>query len=1221
MKKYHLLILMAVVPLRLCAARETESAVPVVRLLASPKLDGDASVWANVPEQAISDKDGKALFRLGYDAKNFYARVEVVDQSPLRNSAAQPQEMLKGGDAVAFYFGDGSGGGQRVLLARRNNEDEAYVYRPISKEKKPYVFLSPAGEAAFDYVAPLAGAKSKYQITGGGYVLEVAIPWKSLGLEPAGQIAFDLHVIFSDPAGTTNVGALWWHARGGPGLTVEDLPTEARLYPETWGVARFVDKAPALSPRTATAEGRAAGVPIELNLPRPGRVSVVVLDETGWIVRELVRAERCEKGLQRLEWDGRDRYGEPLPAGKYRWKAILFDGVGSRFVGSVGSSGRPPYRTPDGLGGIGGQHGDYKSLAADSVGIYMGGAGEEGPPAFRKIDPATGQALWKRSAGGFGLILAVATDEGKACLLNRTGKKGQSTVDLIRIDPQTGRDLGKGEQARTRTNVSPEAAIAGFAIAGERAWFSVPAENRIGGIDLGSGKALPDIAVPAPQGLCRLDAERLLVCSGKQVLALKDGKTTPLLAADLEAPRAVCVDADGNVYVSDLGASQQIKKFSQAGKLLSTWGRPGGKPADLVPYDPLAFEKVTGITVGPDGNLWLAEETKVPNRFVKLTTSGRWLEDFCGPVAYNTFGPDLDAPNTVYYNTGKPDSRFIQTRIDYEKYAANPLDPAACWQITAIHDLALGADGKTPNEAIAEVARNGYGHVIVFSGTNGRRYLFRPSKDNRGSAPPGAALWIWGKERWVPAAYLSRDQAGLSWRDGNGDGLMQDDERFGGLPTATFAWIDRDLVLHGFDGTLSPKQISKDGIPDYREGAFKSYLDAGQPSYHDGWTFVSPMADGAVYYAANPGPERHLTFWDRAAENRLIKMQGGRVQWVIGAHSERADFAEFSTVSGIAGVVDDMVIAHNVEPANYLAFTTDGLTLGNVIADETGERPKVGPISINIESFTGLFIKDIRSGKRLLFSVSSGDDRILEVTGPGEVARFAGEVTLDTSLPLPSRGDRVQIPYQNWRGNVIRTAQIDGLDAEWPAEITGLSLVHRGAVIGDIRLRRDDGSLHILANLLDSTPFQDGEGIELRFAKDNESEQTAFFLPASQHPDGKREAKNDKGGAIVQRAGTKAPAKEVQVAVAARWNGLGYRLEAKIPLTLLPTISATRERPVRRAAPNARTGKMDDIAKAIAPVIDLPGSFFFEAAALREEEGTLQRLPWPSIAGGVTTAP
>lgn len=1207
-----------------CATAAPENSRAVLTPVSRPlTIDGQGTDWTAAPTYNLTGPNGVGgKLRAGYDATHFYALVEVKDDSPLKNNAGRLEEMLKGGDAVALYFGDPANKGsyQRVLTAQVDGKPQVYLHRPQSVVKKPYTFVSPVGEAKFDYVAPFPAAVMKTAITKSGYNVEISIPWKALGWDaPPAKFAFETQIIFSDPAGTTNAAMAWWNTRGGAGDTVEDLPSEARLYPESWGeavLARAADPGPpVISP---AAPKTIPGVPIRFELPRDGRVSLVVKDASGWIVRELLSAEKKDQGVQTVEWDGRDRYGEVLPAGKYTWHALLFDGMGTKFYGSVGSSGRPPYRTPDGLGSMGGQHGVPTSIAADEGGIYMGGGFEEGQPALRKIDAKTGAALWKRSVGGFSSALAVASAEGKACMITINAGKDRRVV-LVPINPQTGRDA-RANAGVTLPVQQPEindigTMLGGMVIAGGNAYWSEALANRIGGANLDTGALLPYLSIPAPQGLARLDAHNLLVCSGTQILKLDlaGGKTTPVVTG-LTAPRAVARDAAGNYYVSDLGASQQIKKFSPDGKPLAGWGTVGGKPATQPIYNPLAFRNVTGLVLGPDGNLWFNEATHVPRRFVKLATDGRWLEDFYGPVAYNTFGPDLDDFSSVYYNTGGKSTaaHFVKARLDYEKYVADPGNPGAGWKIEAIYDLGVGADGKTPNDLMKGVAGAGYGHVVVFTGGNGKKYLFRPSKQNRAQVPPGAGLWLWEKERWVPAAFLSRDAktSGDSWSDFNGDGLVQPEERYQTAPVQSYAWIGRDLSLQGFDGTLAPQKADARGVPDYRSAHFSPYLKAGEPNYHNGWTFVSPEAQGATYYVANTGADRHLVFWDRATDNRLIKVQNGAVQWVIGQHKPKAGFAAFSTVSGIAGIVDDIGIANNVEPASYIAFTTDGFILGNVLANEAGEHLPVGPNIVNIESFTGLFVKDEKTNKRLLFSVSSGDDRILEVTGPGRTTRLQGALTLDTSRPQSAVADNTtEIPYENWIGN-NPIARIDGEVDEWPLEARGIPIYQGDALIGDVRLRRDSGSLYVLANVLDGTPLESGEGIELSLAPENGQPIKIFLSTVKDKKGVLRGAVTLETPAAAASAAGAAPS--ATAAFTLRWRDLGYRMEAEIPLALLPQLVAPREQKVRRVTKNERTGKMRQIESKTEMTPDLRGPLRLQATVIRRDNGTLQRIHWPA---------
>jgi hypothetical protein len=65
--------------------------------------------------------------------------------------------------------------------------------------------------------------------------LEAAIPRALVGLESGVErIGLDISINFSDPAGQRNVARIHWGRHGA--AVVYDLPSEARLEPETWGV-------------------------------------------------------------------------------------------------------------------------------------------------------------------------------------------------------------------------------------------------------------------------------------------------------------------------------------------------------------------------------------------------------------------------------------------------------------------------------------------------------------------------------------------------------------------------------------------------------------------------------------------------------------------------------------------------------------------------------------------------------------------------------------------------------------------------------------------------------------------------------------------------------------------------------------------------------------------------------------------------------------------------
>jgi hypothetical protein len=61
-----------------------------------------------------------------------------------------------------------------------------------------------------------------------------------------------------------------------------------------------------------------ARIPIRFVLRKRERLTVVIVDSQGRVVRTLLRSGRRPKGLQRFSWDGRDDFGGVVPAGVYK---------------------------------------------------------------------------------------------------------------------------------------------------------------------------------------------------------------------------------------------------------------------------------------------------------------------------------------------------------------------------------------------------------------------------------------------------------------------------------------------------------------------------------------------------------------------------------------------------------------------------------------------------------------------------------------------------------------------------------------------------------------------------------------------------------------------------------------------------------------------------------------------------------------------------------------
>jgi hypothetical protein len=1242
----------------------------MVRLANPPVVDGDAGDWKDVTAvHEISDQRGEvvARFRIGWDDKALYALFNVRDDSPLKNAATAIQELFKGGDAVGLCLGrtDGPAANQRIVAGSFGAGYAVMVMRPKWQEKSPYrYFTSASGELVYDHVAALAGAQVAAKVVGDGYLLELALPWKSLGLTPGtGSIfAFDAQVVFSNPGGTANAATAWWRSVGSDTASVWDIVAEARLHPELWGRSRCFINDP--GPRIAVkvdAKSSAQGVPISFDLPRPAEVSLVIKDANGWIVAEPIRCTKYTAGKHVYTWNGRDRLGLPLPAGKYQTLIGYWDGIRTDFVASVGNSGRPPFLTRDGLGSIGGAHGGIGGLAADATGVYMGAVSEEGQPCLRKIDPATGKALWFSSVGVFAGCHALAADGRNVWSL--VVSDGGKAVKVMHLDAATGRPAPfGGKEGNPSSCWFNERSFDAIAVAGGKVYLSESGKNRLAVIDNTTGKALAEIPIEKPSGLCRLDDQTLLVGSGGRVLRLDlaSGKSQEVVGG-LAQVRALALDGAGILYVSDLGDSQQIKTYQVAAdgaKPLTVFGVAGGRPSAVEKWDPLQFHNITHLSIGPDGNLWCAERWDVPRRFIKLTRDGKHLEDFYGPSGFATMGIDLDDPAVIYYTASQWSPHIVQARVDYEQYRRNPADPWKGWKIEAIHDMTHPGTASKP-DLVSKPMTGGYKRLVVFTGTNGVRYLWK-------AGDPIACLFRWDGRRWLPAATVRgtawKADAQAYWSDLSGDGAVQTDELASGeVPSGHWMWIDRDLTLHGRFGSLKPKSIDALGVPVYQSGAYTALWKDSRP-----WQFYidqsnydefgsPPTSDGSRWFVVNAGAEPSRNFWDRASETRLFRVSpDGKVQFVIGHHDGTMPRnGDNQMLMNLAGEMDGVLFASEVWSC-FTAYTHDGLTLGWVNRGPDGRIANYGPASVAMENVApGFLYKHPKTGQRCLAFSTTEDVRVIAVDGiwGDQITRLKGVVELASSQ---QRVDELApgnclIPISTWvHGNGGRYMGVDGYDTEWDPAVASLSIRDGKALVADLRLRRDNGCLQVMAEVVDpqgwaalgadagtnNAVFGHVPSVELILGPAQPERKTAIagdtriVLSARRRPDGsiggialacRPLSKPLMPGADLRprdNAGKPSGTEPVKVEIdwtntlkqipgarvmmRERFDRSGWRLEAEIPLAAFPDLMKTA---------NVRVRRQNGVNE-IREVPDLSGAFRFNAAVWVGSAGLVRRLPW-----------
>lgn len=188
----------------------------------------------------------------------------------------------------------------------------------------------------------------------------------------------------------------------------------------------------------ATITGPSAGGSKEIAYVQPfdGQLAMVITNEQGQTIRNLVAQVDRKKGASSESWDLKDNMGLTVPPGKYRWKAITSPPIQLQYQMSVypNVSQIHPDRTPwlTGESGANGWLADHASITSGaSCGdkLYFGAPGVEAGVSLIECD-LTGRKLWgKHSFAPFSGVGRLAGDDESLYIQERDF--------LHRLDPKT----------------------------------------------------------------------------------------------------------------------------------------------------------------------------------------------------------------------------------------------------------------------------------------------------------------------------------------------------------------------------------------------------------------------------------------------------------------------------------------------------------------------------------------------------------------------------------------------------------------------------------------------------------------------------------------------------------------------------------------------------------------------------------------------------------------
>lgn len=837
----------------------------------------------------------------------------------------------------------------------------------------------------------------------------------------------------------------------------------------------------------------ASGGDITYTLPRDAQVTINVLNEKGWVVRELVRGEKQTAGKHTIRWDGCDAFGAPLPPGTYSWKLLHHTGVQADYVLSVANSGQPPYRTEDDKGSWGGCHGNPLCVSADASGLYLTWLMEEGNATFTKTD-YDGKTIFKHhstmswgrnyaSAVHNGILYRLEASKSGALLLSYDAATGKYANWEAKSPDITGGRLRIGGPEPTvpngerAPNLDPQAvAVNDNAIA-----VGFPGANKVV-IIKPSGEIVKEITLDGPKGLAFLPDGKLVVCQGKQVVAIDvaAGTSAPFITKEISSPWGITLAGDGkSLWITDQGDSQQVKQFDLTGKLLKAFGKPGGTPTEGR-IDHNSFFMPRGIACGADGNIYVTEDSAL-RRISRWSADGKLLREWFGPLGpQKTCWPNLNNFREVYYQHW---GTIIRCDVDLAKKTWYPV----AWY-----------KADVPNGAQPYVWE-----------ANERKYMFAET----------GKLLIYNpeKDRWQVGVdfHAGTERQRAIWTDLNGDGQQSADELQPGYLNISMARIDlKTLAIYASGNgeliSIVPERIVN-GLPVYKADSVKRLTKYSSHDAKNGWYVPMPIygiygceptADGGVLTAYNGGKQQFRSGWDRASWNYLARFDAqGELCWQVGVHTTSRQVPPTKTLMFMrtCGVSKGVVFITDVG-SQFHAYTDDGLYVGSVMDfnDGSGGHMPLSPNSITVENITGLLAEDPATEKTYLFAGITEDARIWEITGLETLQRMNGTVQLATAeLPTIEKTGEYRIGASKPpRKSEYNDIGADGFlnDGEWAAAPC-LPLVDEGVLRAKFYLRYDDKYLWIGAQVWDKSPaknatqdpevpFTLGDCVDLYFSSD-----------------------------------------------------------------------------------------------------------------------------------------
>lgn len=717
-----------------------------------------------------------------------------------------------------------------------------------------------------------------------------------------------------------------------------------------------------------------------VNVPEGARLSAAIYQPNGKLIRTLHALESVASGSRPVQWDGKDDFGQVVPAGTYNYR-YAYSSIQPTALPSVGNNASPMAQTTSATAFVTG-------LATDAQGNwYQTASFDEAGKAIRQYLP-DGTPGWSyNNNGSFGV--AVDSDYVYVLLADIGGtQRGQYVRRLYKSNGK--RFLYPGLTNGFITVNAPAALPAklpnyrdytleqqywitganGIAVTSDSIWVSNYRENRIDRFNKTTGAVLGNFPAQTPMGIAAVaDGTLWVIRNGDRVTHFDSQGNVIEEITGLNTPLGVTIgNNDGAIYITEKGTNQ-IRKYNPQ-TLALIWTR--GTPVIPGPLQADAFRwyNYGAITVDQDGRYLVLDNV---NQQVKRFNADGTL--------YQIFKADFAQPGpSVAPSIGE--NLLLSGNFLYQI------------------DLQTGAWAQIKNLQPADEKFDS-GSTFIRRLSNGRDYLFCLNTSNWGVAvsliEPNGGLrrcamfgrhWSGNDDlldhKWIIAPF--------NWRDLNGDGQLQDNERETKADLSYFVyhgWVDEQGKYWYYDiSTNSIKTIGVQGfdslqnpIIDFNQRTLvvpSAQIPAGA------WNEVRPSPNGQDVYLLGQTTES-----SPYVKNNGLYHSGG---FSVARFNQGQYVGQFNVpIQFISAVTDGrfLYVGQNPDPQRVCVYTPEGLMVAELMPGELAGWARgwmdtttpLAAIRLNGTDTHHVYTEEVAFSQLLHYRFESGGNNLQEGSG------------------------------------------------------------------------------------------------------------------------------------------------------------------------------------------------------------------------------------------------